>query len=173
MELHGAVKLKEGESRARRHGVVRSHLAMAVLMATRRGATLQPKRMRRRLRFSKRQATFCGGRRFRSTDYLASPAPSRWEPRPANITADTLQANSRRAAPFIKGMEAMERESHARSGSIELQRDARLLNAVGNVRAVFVQAPQTTRHAIAEKNAATLVRFRANLTYWTRRTAHT
>jgi len=62
-------------------------------------------------------------------------------PAPANITADTLQANSKTGRAFYSGHARLwQGESVLEAESIELLRETRVLNAGGNVRAVFPQA---------------------------------
>src|SRR5262249_49121498 len=63
-------------------------------------------------------------------------------------------------------------ESTMEADSIELQRDARILNAVGNVKAVFLQAattappPSTTSPPPKKKSSQLWYIFTSNLTYW-------
>src|SRR5260221_14003378 len=87
---------------------------------------------------------------------------------PANITADTLQANSKTGRALYKGQARLwQRESTLEADSIELQRDARLLNAVGNVRAVFVRAPANNAAIQSPRKTPQLWYVSAaNLTYW-------
>jgi lipopolysaccharide export system protein LptA len=62
-------------------------------------------------------------------------------PAPANISADTLQANSKNGRAFYSGHARLwQGDSVLEAESIELLRPTRVLNAVGNVRAVFPQA---------------------------------
>jgi len=68
-----------------------------------------------------------------STVQLAPPAPS-------TITADTLQANSKAGRGVYTGHARLwQGDAVMEANSIELLRETRVLNAVGNVRAVFPQ----------------------------------
>jgi lipopolysaccharide export system protein LptA len=66
-------------------------------------------------------------------------------PAPSNITADTLQANSKTGRALYSGHARLwQGDSVLEAESIELLRANRVLNAAGNVRAVFPQAtPQS------------------------------
>jgi lipopolysaccharide export system protein LptA len=62
-------------------------------------------------------------------------------PAPANITADTLQANSKTGRAFYSGHARLwQGDSVLEAETIELLRETRVLNAAGHVRAVFPQA---------------------------------
>src|SRR5258706_13752142 len=69
----------------------------------------------------------------------------------ANITADTMQANSKAGRALNYGHARLwQGDSVLEAESIELLRDTRVLNAAGNVRAVFPQAaPQAAETSSA------------------------
>jgi len=104
----------------------------------------------------------------RSTDYPGKPGAVRMGTAPANITSDTLQANSKTGRAFYKGHARLwQRESTLEAESIELQRDTRTLNASGKVRAVFTQAPTNNSTIQSPKKTPQLWYVSAaNLTYW-------
>src|SRR5258706_13175658 len=74
----------------------------------------------------------------------------------ANITADTMQANSKAGRALNYGHARLwQGDSVLEAESIELLRDTRVLNAAGNVRAVFPQAaPQPAETSSAGGQAA-------------------
>lgn len=77
----------------------------------------------------------------RSTDFGSRSSAVQLAPVPANITADTLQANSKTGRAFYSGHARLwQGDSVLEAESIELLRETRVLNAAGNVRAVFPQA---------------------------------
>jgi lipopolysaccharide export system protein LptA len=77
----------------------------------------------------------------RSTDFASRSGVVQLAPVPANITADTLQANSKTGRAFYSGHARLwQGDSVLEAESIELLRETRVLNAAGNVRAVFPQA---------------------------------
>jgi lipopolysaccharide export system protein LptA len=77
----------------------------------------------------------------RSTDFASRSSAVQLAPVPANITADTLQANSKTGRAFYSGHAHLwQGDSVLEAESIELLRETRVLNAAGNVRAVFPQA---------------------------------
>src|SRR5258708_4221233 len=76
----------------------------------------------------------------RSTDFASRSSVVQLAPAPANITADTLQANSKTGRAFYSGHARLwQGDSVLEAESIELLRETRVLNAAGNVRAVFPQ----------------------------------
>ncbi|HET6931586.1 MAG TPA: LptA/OstA family protein, partial [Candidatus Acidoferrum sp.] len=79
----------------------------------------------------------------RSTDFASKGSSLQMTSAPANLSADHMKANSKTGravytghARLWQGASVMEAET------IELLRPSRILNATGNVRAVFPQAPQ-------------------------------
>jgi lipopolysaccharide export system protein LptA len=77
----------------------------------------------------------------RSTDFSSKGSAVQLAPAPANITSETLQANSKSGRALYTGHARLwQGDSVLEANSIELLRDTRVLNAVGNVRAVFPQA---------------------------------
>jgi len=66
-------------------------------------------------------------------------------PVPANISADGMQANSKAGRALYSGHARLwQGDSVMEADSIELLREARVMNAIGNVRAVFPQAAGQT-----------------------------
>jgi lipopolysaccharide export system protein LptA/lipopolysaccharide export system protein LptC len=76
----------------------------------------------------------------RSTDFSSRGSAVQFAPVPANITANTLQANSRTGRALYSGKTRLwQGDAVLEADSIELLRGTRTLNALGNVRAVFPQ----------------------------------
>ncbi len=152
MELHGDVRMKDAEKSAQSDDALFARAAeLAVLTghAQVRDATTETHAAK--LTFHQDSGEISAEGSVRSTDYTGRPGAVQIGAVPLNITSDTLQANSRTGRALYKGHARLwQGESMIEAESIELQREARILNAVGNVRAVFLQAP-----ALAAATAAT------------------
>jgi lipopolysaccharide export system protein LptA len=87
----------------------------------------------------------------RSTDFSAKGSGAQLAPAPANISADTMHANAKTGRALYTGHARLwQGDSVMEADSIELLREARVMNATGNVRAVFPQAAgQSAPQAIA------------------------
>src|SRR4029077_6708574 len=87
----------------------------------------------------------------RSTDFSSKSSAVQLAPAPANITAASLQANSKAGrALSTRHARLWQGDSVLEANSIELLRETRVLNANGNVRAVFPQAPNPAPQNTAE-----------------------
>src|SRR5256885_11159454 len=169
MELHGDVKLKESEKWGQADNGVFVRATQSVLLdghAQVRDAATETHAAK--ITFLQATGELLAEGGVRSTDYPGKPGAVQMGTAPANITADTLQANSKTGRAIYKGNARLwQRESTLEADSIELQRDARLLNAVGNVRAVFVQAPANNPAVQSpKKTSQPWYVSAANLTYW-------
>jgi len=169
MELHGDVKLKEGEKSGQADSGVFVRAAQSVVLsghAQVRDAATETHAAK--ITFQQATGDLVAEGGVRSTDYPGKPGAVQMGTAPANITADTLQANSKTGRALYKGHARLwQRESTLEADSIELQRDARLLNAVGNVQAVFLQAPAHNPAIQSPKKTPQLWYVSAaNLTYW-------
>ena len=143
MDLDGDVKLNEGE----RSG----QATHAVFVRTSQTATLTGSALARdastethaaRIVFAQATGDIHAEGGVRSTDFASRSSAVQLAPVPANITADVLQANSKTGRAFYSGHARLwQGDSVLEAESIELLRETRVLNAAGNVRAVF---PQTT-----------------------------
>jgi len=79
----------------------------------------------------------------RSTDFASKSTSLQMSPVPANLSADHMRANSKTGRAVYTGHARLwQGASVLESETIELLRPTRILNATGNVRAVFPQAPQ-------------------------------
>lgn len=79
----------------------------------------------------------------RSTDFASKGASLQMSSVPANLSADRMRANSKTGRAVYTGHARLwQGASVLEAETIELLRPSRTLNATGNVRAVFPQAPQ-------------------------------
>jgi lipopolysaccharide export system protein LptA len=142
MGLDGDVKLKEGERRGEgQHAVFARASQTATLTgnAVARDATTETHAPK--IIFAQLSGDIRAEGGVRSTDFSSRASAVQLAPAPANISADTLQANSKNGRAFYSGHARLwQGDSVLEAESIELLRPTRVLNAVGNVRAVFPQA---------------------------------
>ena len=79
----------------------------------------------------------------RSTDFASKSSSLQMSSVPANLSADHMRANSKTGRALYTGHARLwQGASVLEADTIELLRPSRILNATGNVRAVFPQAPQ-------------------------------
>jgi lipopolysaccharide export system protein LptA len=79
----------------------------------------------------------------RSTDFASKSSSLQMSSVPANLSADHMRANSKTGRAVYTGHARLwQGASVLEADTIELLRPSRILNATGNVRAVFPQAPQ-------------------------------
>ncbi|HWZ98501.1 MAG TPA: LptA/OstA family protein [Candidatus Dormibacteraeota bacterium] len=176
MELHGDVRLKDAEKVAQSDDALFVRVAQSAYLtghAQVRDATTETHAAK--ITFHQDSGEIFAEGNVRSTDYAGKPGAVQIGAAPANITSDTLQGNSKTGRALYKGHARLwQGESTMEADLIELQRDARTLNATGNVRAVFLQTPTpvvatttTTTTAAPTKKAPQLwYIFASNLTYW-------
>ncbi len=142
MDLQGDVKMKEGDRSGQGDHAVFERAAQTATLtghAIARDATTQTQA--RRIVFSQNTGEIFADGGVRSTDFSAKSSAVQLAPAPANITADQLHANSKTGRALYTGKARLwQGDSVLEADSIELLRDTRVLNAAGNVRAVFPQA---------------------------------
>jgi lipopolysaccharide export system protein LptA len=79
----------------------------------------------------------------RSTDFASKSSSLQMSSVPANLSADHMKANSKTGRAIYTGHARLwQGASVLEAETIELLRPSRIMNATGNVRAVFPQAPQ-------------------------------
>lgn len=152
IELAGNVRLKEGDrsGQADRALLVRStQTATLAGNAVVRDATTETHAPRITFVQSSGEIRADGG--VRSTDFSSKSTSPQLAPVPANISADSLRANSKTGRGLYTGHARLwQGDSVMESDSIELLRETKILNASGNVRAVFPQSPgQSPAQALA------------------------
>jgi LPS export ABC transporter protein LptC len=142
MDLQGDVKLKEGDRSGQgEHAVFQrvSQTATLTGQAVARDTTTETHAPR--ITFVQDTGDIHAEGGVRSTDFSSKDSAVRLAPVPSNITSDTLQANSKTGRALYTGHARLwQGDSVLEANSIELLRETRVLNAVGNVRAVFPQA---------------------------------
>jgi lipopolysaccharide export system protein LptA len=143
MELTGDVKLKEADrsGQADRAVFVRSaQTATLTGNAVVRDATTETRASRITFVQTSGEIRADGG--VRSTDFPSKGNGPQLAAMPANITADTLRANSKSGRALYTGHARLwQGDSVMEADSIEVLRESKILNASGNVRAVFPQSP--------------------------------
>ena len=157
MELAGGVKLKEGDrnGQADRAVFVRSaQTATLTGNAVVRDATTETFASRITFVQSSGEIRADGG--VRSTDFSSKGGGPQLAAVPANISADTLRANSKTGRGLYTGHARLwQGDSVMEADSIEVLRETKILNASGNVRAVFPQSPgQSPAQALAVRQPA-------------------
>jgi lipopolysaccharide export system protein LptA len=142
IDLDGDVRLTQGERRGEgRHAVFARAAQTATLTgnAAARDATTETHAPK--ITFEQVSGDIHAEGGVRSTDFSSRASAVQLAPAPANITAATLQANSQTGRALYSGHARLwQGDSVLEAESIELLRPTRVLNAVGNVRAVFPQA---------------------------------
>jgi lipopolysaccharide export system protein LptA len=152
MELQGGVKLKEGDRTGQADHAVFVRAAQTALLtgkALARDAITETQAPR--ITFNQASGDIHAEGGVRSTDFSAKSSAVQLAPVPVNISSDTLQANSKSGRALYAGHARLwQGDSVMEADSIELLREARILNAAGNVRAVFPQtAGQPATQTIA------------------------
>jgi lipopolysaccharide export system protein LptA len=175
--LHDNVRMKEGDRSAQS--------AQAVFLKADQSAVLTGQAMVRDATSETHAAkiTFLQGTgdieaegNVRSTDLSSNTGTVQFSPTPSNISSDHLKGNSKSGKAVYSGHARLwQGASVLQSESIELQRASRILIANGNVRAVFLQAPQTptngkqiaaTAATSAPKSPSVWHISSGTLTYW-------
>ncbi|HYL84845.1 MAG TPA: LPS export ABC transporter periplasmic protein LptC [Candidatus Angelobacter sp.] len=146
MELQGDVKLKEGDrsGQAEHATFVRSaQTATLTGKAVARDTTTETHAPR--ITFVQNTGDIRAEGGVRSTDFPGKGSGVQLAPVPTNISANTLQVNSKTGRALYSGNARLwQGDSVMEADSIELLRETKVLNAVGNVKAVFPQAARQT-----------------------------
>jgi lipopolysaccharide export system protein LptA len=141
MDLLGSVKLKEGEKSAQAEH--------ALFLRTAQSATLTGQAVvsdgarethAQRIIFLQSTGDVQAEGAVRSTDLSPKGNSPQFAAAPANLSADTLQANTKTGHAVYSGHARLwQGDAVVEADSIELVRDTRELHATGNVRGVFPQ----------------------------------
>jgi lipopolysaccharide export system protein LptA len=150
MDLQGNVKLREGDRSGQADHAMFVRATQTALLtgkALARDAAAEIQAPRITFVQSTGEIRAEGG--VRSTEFPAKGSGARLAGVPANISADTMQGNSKAGRASYTGHARLwQGDSVMEADSIELLREARVMNATGNVRAVFpqseVQSPAQT-----------------------------
>lgn len=145
MDLEGGVKLKEADRNAQAdHATFQRTAQITVLTghAVARDAATETRAARIEFTGTNGDIRAQGG--VRSTDFSPSGSAVHLAEVPANISSDTMQGNSKTGRALYSGHARLwQGDSVLEADSIELLRESKILNAAGNVRAVFPQTPST------------------------------
>ena len=157
MDLQGDVKLREGDRSGQADRVTFVRAAQTATLtgnAIVRDATTETRAPGITFVQSTGEIRADGG--VRSTDFSSKATNLRLAAVPANISADMLRANSKAGRALYTGHARLwQGDSVMEADSIELLRETKVLNASGNIRAVFPQSPgQTPPRALAAQQRA-------------------
>jgi len=171
MELHGDVRLKDNDKTAQADDAVFVKATQSIALsghAIVRDATTETHATK--ITFVQGSGDIVAEGSVRSTDYGGKPGAVQIGSAPTNLSADSMQGNSRIGRAVYKGHARLwQNESTMDADTIELQRDARTLTATGNVRAALLQVPSNRNAGQTAKKAPQLWYIAAaNLKYWDR-----
>jgi lipopolysaccharide export system protein LptA len=158
MDLDGDVKLKdEDRSGQGAHAVFVRASQIATLTGNASARDASTETRAEKIIFAQASGDIRAEGGVRSTDFASRSSAVQLAPAAANITANTLQANSKTGRAVYSGHARLwQGDSVLEAESIELLRETRVLNATGNVRAVFPQAaPQSAEISSAGVQGAT------------------
>ena len=170
MALHGKVRMKEGERSAEAQQAVfvrANQTAVLTGQAVARDASSETRATR--ITFQQNSGDMVAEGKVRSTDLSSKNGGLNLSSAPANISADHMTGNTKSGKALYTGHARLwQGPSVMEADSIELLRDTRILNATGNVRAVFPQANANNAPATTDKAKAPAIWHvsSATLTYW-------
>ncbi len=173
MDLQGDVRLKQGDRSGQADHAVFVRATQTALLTGRafaRDASTETQAPR--ITFVQTTGEIRAEGSVRSTDFSVKGGGAQLAAVPANLSADTMQASSKTGRALYSGHARLwQGDSVMEADSIELLRETRVLNAVGNVRAVFPQvtgpaAPQTISVQATPKRPKLWHVTAATLTYY-------
>ena len=142
MDLQGSVRLKEADRSGQADHATFVRVTQTALLtgkALARDANTETQAPR--ITFAQTTGEIRAEGGVRSTDFSAKGSGAQLAPAPANISADAMQANAKTGRALYTGHARLwQGDSVMEADSIELLREARVMNATGNVRAIFPQA---------------------------------
>jgi len=151
MDLQGNVRLKEGDRSGQAdHATFVRATQTALLTGKALARDSSAETQAPRITFVQTTGEIRAEGGVRSTEFSSKGGGAQIAAVPANISADSLQANSKTGRALYTGHARLwQGDSVMEANSIELLRDTRVMNASGNVRAVFPQASSQTTVQIA------------------------
>jgi lipopolysaccharide export system protein LptA len=152
MDLQGNVKLKEDDRSGQAdHATFERATQTAVLTGKALARDASAETQASRITFVQTTGEIRAEGGVRSTDFSTKGSGAQLAAVPANITADAMQGNSKTGRALYTGHARLwQGDSVMEADSIELLREARVMNAAGNVRAIFPQAAgQTAAQTVA------------------------
>jgi len=149
MDLQGDVRLKEGERSGQAdHAVFVRATQTALLTGKALARDANTETQAPRISFVQTTGEIRAEGGVRSTDFSTRGTAAQFAAAPANVSSDTMQANSKTGRAVYTGHARLwQGDAVMEADSIELLRETRALNATGNVRAVF---PQVTGQSSAQ-----------------------
>ncbi len=152
--LQGNVHLKEGDrSGEAQQAVFAKTTQTAVLTGQAMARDTSSETHARKITFNQLTGEILAEGNVRSTDLSAKTNTVQLAPVPSNLSSEHLEANSKTGRALYTGHARMwQGASVLEADSIELLRDTRVVNAVGNVRAVFPQASDAQSPQIKQSN---------------------
>ena len=165
MSLHGNVHIKDGERSAEADDAVMvRNPQTAVLTGNAFVRDASNETHAAKLTFNQMTGEVQAEGGVRSTDLSAKSGSVQLSAATANLSSDRLEANSKTGRALYTGHARMwQGPSVLEADSIELLRNSRVVNALGNVRGVFPQAPSGTD---PKKLPSLWHVSSATLTYW-------
>jgi lipopolysaccharide export system protein LptA len=141
MDLNGDVKIREGERTAQaEQAQMRRSNQTAVLTGNATVSDATTRTTAQKISFAQATGEIRAEGQVRSSDLAAGGNGVNLAPQPAHISAEHLTANSKTGQALYSGHARLwQGDSVVEADSIELLRDAKRLNAKGNVVAVFPQ----------------------------------
>src|SRR6266550_4225669 len=142
MDLQGEVRLKEGDrSGQAEHATFVRATQTALLTGKALARDTIAETQAPRITFVQTNGEIRAEGGVRSTDFSTKGSGAQLAAVPTNISADAMQGNSKTGRALYTGHARLwQGDSVMEADSIELLREARVMNAIGNVRAVFPQA---------------------------------
>ena len=164
--MQGNVHLKEGDRTGEAQQAVftkTNQTAVLTGQALARDSTSETRATK--ITFNQATGEIFAEGNVRSTDLSAKATSVQLAPVPTNLSSEHMQASSKTGRALYTGHARMwQGASVLEAESIELLRDTRVVNAVGNVRAVF---PQASNDQSQPKKQPSLWHISAGtLTYW-------
>jgi lipopolysaccharide export system protein LptA len=169
MALHGKVRMRESDRAAEAQQAVFVRAAQTAVLtgqAVARDASSETRAAK--ITFQQSTGDMVAEGKVRSTDLSTKKSGIELSPAPTNISADHMTGNTKSGRALYTGHARLwQGPSVLEADSIELQRDSRILNAIGSVRAVFPQASTTSGQTNDNAKQATIWHVSAGtLTYW-------
>ena len=169
MMLHGKVRMKEGERSADAQQAVfvrSSQTAVLTGQAVARDASSETRATK--ITFHQDSGDMLAEGKVRSTDLSTRKSGIELSPAPSNISADHMTGNTKSGRALYTGHARLwQGPSVLEADSIELLRGSRILNAIGNVRAIFPQASADNNQVKDPSKPPTIWNVSSGtLTYW-------
>jgi lipopolysaccharide export system protein LptA len=142
MDFNGGVKLRQAERNGQaEHATFRREEQTATLTGHAFVRDASTETSAPRIIFAQDTGDIHADGGVRSTDLPGQSSAVQLAPVPTHITSDTMRGNSQSGRALYSGHARMwQGESVLEADSIELLRETRVMNALGNIRAVFPQS---------------------------------